>query len=335
MGNYTFNLNARCTGVTPVSNIFIDEYMPTADGNFVKVYLSGLIEAMNHGNISGEQLSKKLGLLESDVIKAWEYWKSKGLVRITKSSDSLNIEFLDAFDTYSNTRMTINTGGYSPEAVQMKMNDPKIRDMFQNIEKSLGRTLSTKEISMYLSWLDDYSFPPEVIMILIEYCKSRKKVDYRYFEKVAIGWHDAGIMSVEDAQKYIALHEEKYSKYRLILDFLGLKEYDLMKPQEDFLDKWFITWKFSLEIILEACKICSLRINEPNFSYIDGILSNWYKKGIKDVKDIETNESKKKMKNIKFKAPVNTFNSYDQRSYDIKELEKKLLGLDEDGENEQ
>jgi DnaD/phage-associated family protein len=108
-------------------------------------------------------------------------------------------------------------------------------------------------------------------------------VDFRYIEAVAIKWHDSGVNSTKDAQKYITQHEEKYSRYRLVLDFLGLKENELMKPQEEFLDKWFNTWSFSLELILEACKICSLRINEPNFNCIDGILSNWYKKGIKDI----------------------------------------------------
>ena len=108
-----------------------------------------------------------------------------------------------------------------------------------------------------------------------------------------------------------------------------------MKPQQEFLDKWFDTWQFSIEMVLEACKICSLRINEPNFNYIDGILSNWNKKGIKNIENIESGDFKKKAKDVKFKAPVTTFNSYDQRSYDIKELEKKLLGRDEEADNGQ
>jgi DnaD/phage-associated family protein len=121
----------------------------------------------------------------------------------------------------------------------------------------------------------------------------------------------------------------------LVLDFLGLKENDVMKPQEEFLDKWFKTWNFPLEIVLEACKICSLRINEPNFNYIDGILSNWNKNNVKSLKDIESSDTKKKTKNTKYKAPVTTFNSYEQRTYDIKELEKRLLGRSEEIDDEQ
>lgn len=335
MGDYTFKTCTRAMGITPVSNVFIDEYMPQADGNFVKVYLSGLLESLYGSAIHGDALSTKLGLLESDIIKAWEYWESKGLVKITRSEDNMTIEFVNPSPAApGNGNIQASGSSYSPESMALRMNDAKLKAMHDTIQELLGRILSPKEISMYLSWIDDYGFSPEVVILLVEYCKARNKMDFRYIEKVAMGWHDSKIVTVDDAQRYIAQHEEKYNNYRLVLDFLGLKENDMMKPQEELLDKWFNTWEFSLEMVLEACKICSLRINEPNFNYIDGILSNWYKSGYKTLKDIKSQDSKKKTKNVKFKAPVTTFNSYDQRTYDIEDLEKKLLGRggeEEDG----
>lgn len=336
MGNYTFSLKCKASGVTPVPNIFIEKYMPPADGNFVKVYLTGFMEALSGGCAGGDFLSEKLGLLESDIIKAWEYWREKGLVNLKKDdSGAMSIEFLSTIDIARlDVPDSVESSEYSPEEISMRMENPAIKDMFGHIEKLLGRMLSPKEISVYLGWLDDYKFSPEVVILLVEYCSSKGKCDFRYIEKVAISWHDAGIVSIDDAQKNIALHEGKYNNYRLVMDFLGLKENDLMKPQQDLMDKWFEAWQFSIDMVLEACKICSLRINEPNFNYIDGILSNWHKKGIKDIKDIDSSEGKKKNKSVKFKAPVTTFNSYDQRSYDVKELEKKLLGRDEEATNE-
>ncbi|HBM74053.1 MAG TPA: DNA replication protein DnaD [Clostridiaceae bacterium] len=334
MGDYTFKICNKSFGVTPISNLFIDKYMPSADGNFVKVYIAGLFESLYGSGIKGEYLSKKLGLLESDIIKAWEYWESKGLVKITKLENSMSIQFINPSQTALEYENEFGEDRYSPDFIAKRMGDAKLKSMHDTIQELLGRIISPKEVSMYLSWIDDYGFSPEVIILLVEYCKSRNKMDFRYIEKVAMGWHDSKIATVDDAQKYIAQHEKKYNDYRVVLDFLGLKENDLMKPQEEFLDKWFGTWKFSMDMVLEACKICSLRINEPNFNYIDGILSNWHKSGYKTLKDIEPQDSKKKTKNIKFKAPVTTFNSYDQRTYDIKDLEKKLLGRGGEEEDE-
>lgn len=329
MTDYTFKKYDKRWGITPLPNIFIDEYMPQADGNFVKVYIAGFMESLSSGKLSGDFLSEKLGLLESDIIKAWEYWESKGLIYLTRTEGEVAIEFVNLASPY-NTRTQNTADRYSPESIHIKMNNPKLKDMFESIERLIGRILSPKEITMYLSWLDDYSFSPEVIILLVEYCKSKNKIDSRYIEKVAMSWHDSSVCTIEDAQRYISLYEGKNSSYRQVLDFLGLKETELMKPQQEFLDKWFNTWKFSLEMILEACKICSLRINEPNFSYIDGILSNWIKNGFKTIKDLESSDNRKKTKNNRFKAPVTTFNSYDQRTYDIKDFERKLFGIGED-----
>jgi DnaD/phage-associated family protein len=80
--------------------------------------------------------------------------------------------------------------------------------------------------------------------------------------------------------------------------------------------------------------------SKRSMGYINAVLSSWLSLGIKTALAAEAylrdraNEKNNKnpspgSKNVKFKAPVNTFNSYDQRSYDIKKLEKQLLGLDE------
>jgi DNA replication protein DnaD len=67
-----------------------------------------------------------------------------------------------------------------------------------------------------------------------------------------------------------------------------------------------------------------MRINESNFSYIDKILADWSKNGIKDIKDI--NKAAKKPKGSK-KPTSNSFGNYSgQRQYDIQELRKQLLG---------
>lgn len=329
MTEYNFKIIDNNDFSTPISNIFIDEYLPYADGNFVKVYIYGLKQALYNGNINSESMSKKLSLLETDIVKAWNYWQEKGLLKYTKNDNAIDVHFINL----SSYNIHSKSAFYTPDKIDLKMNNPLVKDMFDNIQKLLGKTLSQMEISMYISWLEEYLFSPEVVMLLIEYCKSKNKTDTRYLEKVALNWHNLNIKTIDDAQKQIKKHEEKYNKYRLVLDFLGLKENDLMKPQQEFLDKWFEKWQFNIELVLEACRICSIKFNEPNFNYIDGILSNWYEGGIKSLKDLEKQENKK-TKSSKIKVPVTTFNSYEQRSYNIKELENTLLGRDEVDENE-
>lgn len=292
---------------TPIDNSFIDNYLKDIRGDFIKVYLLCLRLGYSDKDISTEYISEALNLLQTDVIKALEYWEESGLIKL--NTDGL-IEILPI------KHITPEEGSVSF--------DKSIKEMFNDIERLIGRFLSSKEVSTYLNFIEDFNFTPEVISLLVEYCASRRKTDIRYIERVALAWHDNGIKTINDAQNYITKHEDKWNRYREILNFLGMKDGDIAKPQEEFLEKWIFKYNFSNDVVLEACRICIVRINQANFNYIDTILTNWYKAGIKSLSDIKKMDKKTKTPK---KTSLNYFNDYSgQRKYDIKELEKQLLG---------
>ncbi|WP_050606297.1 DnaD domain protein [Clostridium niameyense] len=324
----TFVFKNHNSKYTPVSNVFIDKFMPKARGEFVKVYLLGL-KYCTSGEIgvSSEILSSTLHLLETDVMNAWNYWNDEGVIKINTIDNmgNYNIEFLN-LESAPAPSNDIN--------LLEELNNESIKDMLQDIEKLLGRPLSSKEMSMYIQWLKEYNFTPEIILLLIQYCVSKGKTDWRYIEKIALCWFDASIKSVDEAQMYIKKHEDKWINIRKILNYLGIKNADIMKPQEDILDKWINIYKFPLDIIYKACDICFQRINKADFRYIDGILTSWYKDGIKTLEDIVVKDKKKsnykkgKSSNYNNNKSVDKFNDFEQRNYNFEELEKKLLGWD-------
>ncbi|MBU3129462.1 DnaD domain protein [Clostridium tagluense] len=312
---------------TPVSNIFIDKFMPRARGEFVKVYLLGLKYcASGEIGATSSVIANTLGLLETDVVNAWNYWNDENTIKMTPIDNmgNFNIEFLDLLDVPDENIQNIN--------LLEELANSSIKGMLQDIEKLLAKPLSPKEMTMYLSWQKDYSFAPELILLLIQYCVSKGKVDYRYIETIAIAWHDANIKNIEDAQSYIKKHEDKWINIRKILNYLGIKAPEIMKPQEQILDKWVNVYKFSLEVIFKACDICFDRLSRADFKYIDGILNSWFKDGIKSLEDIEKKDKKRLVttKNVTAggKPAKGSFNDYEQRAYDFDELEKKLLGWD-------
>jgi DnaD/phage-associated family protein len=293
---------------TLIDNTFIDEYLREPNGDFIKVYLLCLRLGYLRESTSIERIASSLNLLQADVAKAFDYWVNAGLVKYTPEG---SIQLLP-----------IKKAKMEEHSVYL---DKSIKEMFEDIERLTGRPLSSKELSVYMSMIEDFGFPPEVATLLVEYCSSKKKTDIRYIEKVGLAWHDNGIKSIESAQNYITKHEEKWNKYRALISFMGFKDNDISKPQEELLEKWLFKYNLTVDVIQEAIRICTMRINEVNFSYIDAILSDWSKNGVKGINDIKKNE--KKTRNTK-KAPANnSFGNYSgQRQYDIKELKKQLLG---------
>lgn len=323
----TFMLKNSTAKFTPISNIFIERYMPKARGEFIKVYLLMLkFSVSGEPGVNSTILASSLNLLESDIMNALNYWNDEGVIKITPidKMGNFNIDFLDLSEESSSDNPQVS--------LLEELNNNSIKDMLQEIEKLLGRPLSPKEMSTYIGWEKDLNFSLEMILLLIQYCISKGKTDYRYFEKVALAWFDANIKTIEDAQLFIKRHEDKWIKYRKILSYLGIKDADIMKPQEDMLNKWVNQYQFSVEVIYKACEICFERLNRADFKYIDGILNSWHKDSIKSLEDVAAKDSKKisykKNNSYNNNSKPSTFNNFEQRVYDFDTLERKLLGWD-------
>ncbi|WP_238948963.1 DnaD domain protein [Clostridium sp. YIM B02569] len=329
----TFMLKNRSLGFTPVNNVFIEKYMPQARGEFVKVYLLMLKYTISGElGVSSSILASSLNLLESDIMNAFNYWNDQGAIKLTQidKMGNFNVEFIDLVEEPSKSTKQVD--------LLEALDSTNTKDMLKDIETLLARPLSPNEMSLYLNWQKEFGFSSELILILMEYCISKGKSDSRYIEKVAIAWHDQKITTIEQAQNLIKKAEDKWINIRKILTYLGINNTDIMKPQQDLIEKWLLIYKYSNEIIFKACDVCFERLNRADFKYIDGILSNWNKNNIRTLEDIALKDNKNS-KNNKYQKTYNTnnndksslkFNNFEAREYDYDSLEKKLLGWDSD-----
>ena len=75
---------------------------------------------------------------------------------------------------------------------------------------------------------------------------------------------------------------------------------------------------YEFDMIEEALKRTVSKSN-PSINYVNGILSNWYKKGYKEPKDLE-NDKKDEVSKIKSRSLIEDkkatkYQSYSQRDY--------------------
>ena len=128
--------------------------------------------------------------------------------------------------------------------------------------------------------------------------------------------------------------EDKWTKYRDLFKFMGNDPSKISVPQEKQLDKWYDAYGFSHEVIKQAAERCISQLGKAEMNYIEGILDNWKSLDIKTLADIEQKDSKRSKKtwSKKGKPDTTSFNNYNQRSYDYENLEKKLLGWDDNEE---
>lgn len=98
--------NGSSSGVTIISNIFIDYYMPRANGEFVKIYLY-LLRSLQGGNtpLDLAAVADVFDCTESDVLRTLRYWENQKLVVLAGTDSQTSIDFLQPMlpDVVQNT----------------------------------------------------------------------------------------------------------------------------------------------------------------------------------------------------------------------------------------
>ena len=342
-------------GDTAIENIFLNDFMPMADGTYVKVYLMGFKYAKDNDKkltITNEVIARHLNIPMSDVLNAWDFWLDKGIItKHEKESGDVfdyRVEFLNLKQLYiknnytpvspsSISSETTKTTAYNstPEDLIEANQSQSINEMFTSIDYIVRRVLVPNEKRKVLDWVYNYNMATDVIVKAFFYSvEKRGKRSLSYIEGIIRNWYDMGITNTEALQEHFKTQDERFYRYGRIMKSLGMNSQQPTEEQMKIIDKWFETWNFSMDIVLKACDNTA-HISNPNIKYVDSILEAWHSKGIKTVTDIELKDTKPKTStytsnaknNYNKSAKVNTkFHNFEQRTskYTPEELKKMV-----------
>ena len=95
---------------------------------------------------------------------------------------------------------------YTLDEIKEFRKNPDISELFFIIETYLKHTLSSTDTNMVLYWLDELHFLPTWWNISWSTALPKGHSSLRYMNKVALGWADAGIKTVDQAKDDAAAH---------------------------------------------------------------------------------------------------------------------------------
>ncbi len=287
MSEFVYNLN-----FVGIPSDFIENIMPKANGTFVKVYLYAINAASKGLSLDYSQIASALDLLESDVLKAFEFFEEKGCVSISEEKVTFGTSPKILKTSENNDKKYTNKN-----VKQLVTEDKKLSDLCLIAQDMLEKTLSDKDIETLYWFYDNLGFTPEVITMLLEYCVSIGKRNMKYIEKVAMGWHENNIITVDAAEKYMKEKKEKNSYFGNMKRLLGIDDRNLSKTEETYLKVWKDEYNMSEDMIALAYEYCIIQINKLSFPYMNSIIERWFKNGITTVADAE--KDKENFKNSK------------------------------------
>lgn len=335
-----------CMDATILPNVFIDEYMKDANDAQIKVYLYLVRMLQAQSAIDISDIADKFNHTEKDVLRALRYWEKCRVLALDYAPDKslTGIRLLalsraqapgkEALATPAAvsviSRQTVpsvspyDKPDYSADDLEAFGRQENTAQLFFVAEQYLGRPLSASDMKSILFFTDRLHFSDDLIDYLLQYCVERGKKDFRYIEKVAIGWAEANVTTPAQAQQ----HSSRYDKnVYSIMNALG-KTSAPAKTEVSYIQRWTTQYGFELDVILEACSRTVLATDKHRFAYADSILSAWFKAGVHHVSDIsglDLSHQKEKAAKPARAGSAAEYNRFMHSSYDFDALEKELL----------
>ncbi len=260
----SFADNFHMYDVTPVENLFLQEFMPRAPGDFVRVYLYGLMLCYHPGtDNSMEEIARVLGLEVEEVLDAFRYWERQGVVA-QMSDRPPTFAYMNLKATMLTQRQDEADGLY------------KYRDFNNSLQALYGsdRLLQPQDFSKAIEWIEELKLPEDVVLMLVasQIKKRGKKIGLRSMENLALSWAEKGVGSAADAEELLQFESAQYEGAKRVLRQFGLRR-NPTKDELDLMNKWLNEWGMDLSAILYACKE-TVKGRNPSFGYLDSILQH-------------------------------------------------------------
>lgn len=314
-------------GYTSVSNIFISEYVPGANGEFVKVYLYLLhLMSLRSNNISISLLADTFNQTEADIMRALRYWDSLDVISLSFNGPGnglSNIVLRDIKHTgqaanamadpiAAETASVNSTSSYQTETVRAAKPDIKQTEVIYTAEPSkvsyskeqLNGFLANDNFSMLLFVIEQYMGRPlstkETNSIVYFYDGLKLSTDLiEYLFEYCVEHNKKNINYIEKvalswASKNIhtiAEAKEETSNHTdyvyQIMKAFGLSNREPAQHEKAMIAKWADTYCFDTDMIIEACNRTIKAIHQPSFEYADTILANWKNSNVSSLEDVK------------------------------------------------
>lgn len=296
---------------TQIPDVFFTEYLSMADGNYVKVYIYMIFLSKYNESIKINDLSKTLSIDFKIIQDALKFWEELGVITKKQNGYVLNnLQEIELHKLYS-PRLT-----QTPENAEKNEKNKKKAKSIETINNLFFQGIMSPSWYTDINlWFNKYGFDEQVMIALFQYCFNRSALHRNYVQVVADAWAKNKIKTYADLDKYYASQEKLNSIEKSISKKLGLAR-SLTQYEKAYIEKWIVEYNYNLPIIEIALKKTTSKSN-PNFDYINKLITDWHERNLKTPEDIINylENMKQKNKNIKELEKKSKLANYEQRKY--------------------
>ncbi len=303
---------------TGIPDIFICEKLPCLPSECVKVYVYGLFLCKNNKVGKLEEIAEKLGFSLDTLNESLVTLENEELIIRTPSGISfVDIKAREVDRLYR--RKEVSSPDESLSNTQFHQKRSRcIQSMNQMF---FGGGMPGEWYTFIDNLFKQHHFDEDVMVSLFQYCKDRDALNRKYVGQVALNWSKKKITSHFELEKYMEAFQRTREIGYKISRALRLQR-SLTIYEEECVDRWSEEYGYNMDVIEIALK--KTMGKSISFRYIDSILRNWFKEGLK-TKDQVLLFSEKKAATAKEEAAaakVPQRNNFKQREYSSEFYEK-------------
>ena len=251
----------------------IEQYITEISGENLKVLFLIFNEKKA---LSSFEIATKLDISVSQVEDSIRFWKFKGILKIPEEDDAVVKIQKPSIDQIS-----------TKELIEAKEDNSLVAMMFKESEMLFKRPLRPIERRTILYIYEFYKLPVDVILMAIDFCLRHKK-SLKQIISICEEMSDNDITSHEKAENHIKTLTEKFNIENQIKNCFGIYNRKLSTNEKKYINKWTTNYEFKINMIKIAFNICVDRTGKLSFQYIEKILQNWRKIGIRTPQEVET-----------------------------------------------
>lgn len=251
-----------------VDNLFITDFLPNAEGDYVKVYLYGLYLCSIGKDNSIENFEKNLQMKRDDIISIFYYWQELGLVQVIEAGDTI-IRYLPTKNAMQKLK---------------KYNVDKYTAFNISAQELIGsKMLTPREFEEFYYLIENLGQEKEAVLKIIEYCVKLKgeNVSVNYVITVAKNWAYDGVKTSEDVDSRILDQERISGDITLLLKAMGIRR---QATQDEF--TYYLSWTKEYEIANDLLVIIAKKSKVKNFKTLNDLVLRCYSLKLSSAKEI-------------------------------------------------
>lgn len=266
--NYKINWDG---GVFAVPDCAADS-LKLASGKAVKVLLYILKFKSEEG------ICEAIGITGEDLEDALSYWKSVGV--LYSEGEQPAVREAPAAVQKAPIAVPKAAKAVSAEEIAARIGESaEIKTLLESIESSMARPLTFDDQRTVIWIYDHLGLPPEVILMLVNYCVGIGRANMHYIEKTAVSWADEGIDSSAAADAKILVLQRNNTLSVKCASRMNLNR-KLTARENEYVAKWAAA-EADIELIMNAYERTVDATGKVSFPYMNKIIAEWTANGVK------------------------------------------------------